>query len=434
MPIDNLLQSQTFRAWFQKTNELVDALNGSVLTAGSVANGAFVANGSLQVVNTFFANSTVVELRGNTAIKANTVVTANVWNFAGNTVIIQPINGTVVNSAIQFNATAPVTFLGVVSANANITVTADYTQTGNALFNGTLSSNAGPIIARQVLFASANAILAPAVLVSPQYDDFAPTAFQDCEVLNLTPSLDVVITGLAAPGFTTGARILYIQNIGVGGFNITLASANTSSGVNNRFKFPNDTSAVIPPGGAVPLIWSTTNKEWRALAPSTQTFASLTVAGVANLAGNVVVGGWLNVVHQLVVQGNSAVTGNLTQTGNATFGGFANVTTTLQVGGLSTLTGNVTFGGFANVTTTLQVGGNAILSGWANVAGAINVAGNTTATGNATFGGFANVLSTFQVSGNSVFNGTRLFANGQVRCDTTNGRLVLPVGAGLWAT
>jgi len=429
MPITDLLQTQTFRDWFNKTNEIIDALNSSVLGDGVVANGAFTVNGSLLVVNTFFANSTLVDLRGNTTITANVVVTANSnsWNFAGGSLLLQPVNGTSVNSPMSFTSAAPVTFLGSVTANANIQVTADYTQTGNALFNGTLTSNGGSLIVQQVLFASQNATVA-AALTNPEYDDFAPGGIDGCSLLNLTPSIDAVITGIQAPSnFATGSRVLYIQNLSTT-FQITLASANTNSGVNNRFKFPNDQASIIAPGGAIPIIWSSVNKQWRALAPSVSQIANLTVTGTANLSGNVIVGGWINVVHQMVVQGNAAITGNLTQTGNASFSGFA------------------------NVGTTLQVAGNTIIGGWANVAGAINVAGLMTQTGNATFSGFINALSTFavsgnstlsgfanvgttlQVAGNSTFNGTRIFANGQFRADTTNGRVVLPVGANLWAT
>lgn len=416
MPISDLLQTQTFRDWFNKTNEIIDTLNASTLANGVVATGVYVINpGSFQVVNTFFANSSVVIASGNTIFAANVVATANcnVWNFACGTLLIQPLNGTVVNTSMQFTTAAPVTFLGTVSANANVSITGDVSQTGNTLINGTFNSNNGPAIVRQVLMASANAMVVPAALTNPEYDDYSPAGIDGASVLSLNPSLDVVLTGIAAPtNFSVGARVLYIQNIGTT-FNVTLVSANTASGTNNRFKFSADANTVIQPGGAFGLLWSSTNHEWRALAPSissTPIFSTLTVNGAATVNGNVIVAGWINVAHQLVVSGNSALTGNVTVTG------FINAASTLQVAGVTTLTGNATLSGFANIAGLLQQTGNATFSGYVNAASTLQVAG----------------ISTF--SANVIMNGVRAFANGQLRCDTTNGRLVLPVGTNLYAT
>lgn len=402
MPIALLLTSDSFRGWFNKTNEIVAALNGTTVVAGVVANGAFTVNGSLLVVNTFLANTTAVRLTGNTLIAANTVVntSTNVFNFACGSLLIQPINGTTVNTSILFNAFA--TFANQVTFNANVSYNGDVTEIGNTLINGTTTANGG-FLARQIIFGSANAMITPTALVAPQINDYTTTGLEECAILNLTPNIDCVLTGLAQPtSFVAGGRELIIQNLSTT-YKVSLASANTSSLLQNRFKTPNDIAVDILPGGAAKVVWTSQNKEWRSLTPQTSSLTTLVVSGVSTLSGNTSIGGWLNVAAQLVVTGNSA------------------------------LTGNVTITGFANVLSTLQVTGNTALMNTA-VGGTFSVAGLSTLTGNTTVTGFINAAATLQVAGNATFNGARLFANGQVRCDTTNGRLVLPVGANLWAT
>jgi len=443
MAINDLLVTQTFRDWFNKTNEIIDFLNSQVVGNGTIANGNFVVNGSLQVINTFLANSTIVQVSGNTTLAANTTVTGNcnVWNFACGSLLIQPLNGTTVNSGMLWTAAAPATFLGFLTANANVTITADISANGNTLLNGTLTSNAGPAIVRQVLMASSNAMCQPAGIGSPELDDYAPTGLNESSILNLTPNIDVTVTGIVAPtNFSVGGRVLYIQNLGTS-FNVTLASANLNSQAANRFKFPNDVAVVITPGAALAVIWTSNNQQWRALAPQSTQVPNLTVSGLTNLQGNVIVGGWLNVVHQLVVQGNSAVTGNLTQTGNATFSGYINTAGTLQVAGNSSQTGNATFGGYINIASSIQAAGVIVGAAGLNISGAPSVfSANLAVSGVAALsntqiaGSWANLQSNTTIGANAILNGTKTFANGQLRCDTTNGRLVLPVGSNLWAT
>ncbi len=417
MSIAVISLTNTFRDWFNKTNEIIAKMNSGALVDGVVANGAFSVNGSLLVVNTFSANSTKVDLRGNTTFTANVVITSNcnVWNFACGTLLIQPINGTVVNSAISINGAA--TFLQPITANANVFITADLTQTGNVLVTGTMVAN-GALVTRQTLYGAAGALAVPAALSNPQYDDYVPTGGDAAEVWNLSPGIDTVLTGLAAPaGITVGARLLYIQNLSAT-YKVSFASANTSSQTNNQFKTPGDTQVDISPGSAVGVIWSSTNHQWRVLSPPASGSASFI---------NGVFSGFVNVATTLQVTGNS-------QLGNTNVTGWLNVSSTLAVAGLTTLTGNVTMAGFVNVAGLSTHTGNATFGGF------VNVAGLSTHTGNATFGGFANIASTLQVTGiatlsaNVIVNGSRLFANGQVRCDTTAGRLVLPVGTNLWAT
>ena len=160
-------------------------------------------------------------------------------------------------------------------------------------------------------------------------------------------------------------------------------------------------------------------------------------AGVTNSYGHVGVSGQANLVAAgansvlTVVAGNGVVlTTNVTSDGalhvavngaqaigNTTITGFANITSTLQVAGLSTLTGNATLSGFANIAQTLNVAGvsnftgNATFGGFVNAAGKLVVAGNAaitgnlTQTGNATFSGFVNVATTLNVAGISQMTG-----------------------------
>ena len=464
MPLPLLVTTHTFRDWFESHNDIIGVLNSTALVDGVVSNGAFTVNGSLLVVNTFSANTTAVWARGNTTFSANVAVTANcnVWNFICGTLLLQPTNGTFVNTAITVNAFA--TFLRATTFGANVSITAAQSDlTGNLLLTGTTTAN-GTLLAQHIAYAAPGALVAPANLTNPQYNDYQPTGGDVAQIWNLTPAIDTVLTGLAAPtGFVTGSRVLYIQNLSAT-YKISFASANTDSQTANRFKTPLDAIIDIIPGGIAELVWSTTNQQWRVISSDSTTFLTMNVSGNAvvsgtlNVAGNTTFSGsWVNVVGKLQVTGNSqlgntnvtgwlnvsstlTVAGLSTLTGNATLSGFANIAGKLVVAGLSTLTGNATLSGFANIAGALVVAGlstltgNATLSGFANIAGALVVAGLSTLTGNATLSGFANVVTTLQVAGNTTLNGSRTFANGQLRCDTTNGRFVLPVGTNMWAT
>jgi cytoskeletal protein CcmA (bactofilin family) len=390
MPITPIITTNTFRDWFNKTNEIIAKMNAGTLVDGVVANGAFTVNGSLLVVNTFSANSTKVDLRGNTTFTANVTATSNcnVWNFACGTLIIQPLNGTMVNTDITINGAA--TFLQAVNFSANVNITADQSVvTGNLIITGTSTAN-GPLIAQHIAFAAAGALVVPGNLTNPQYDDYQPVGGDVAAVWNLTPTIDTVLTGIAAPTeFVTGSQVLYIQNMS-DTYQISLASANVSSQVHNRFKTPSDAVTNILPGGIVELVYSSTNHQWRVISSGASVFPSL------NVTGNTVMSGTLNVA------------------GNTTFTGqWVNIAGTLQV------TGNTQLG-------------NTQVNGWLNVSSFLVIAGNSTLTGNVT------ASATFVSNGNAAFNAnTTLAANTSVTAKVTlsgAGRLVLPVGSNLWAT
>ena len=108
--------------------------------------------------------------------------------------------------------------------------------------------------------------------------------------------------------------------------------------------------------------------------------------------------------------GNTTVTGTLA-TGNTT------VTGTLATGN-TTVTGTLASGNTTH-TGTLATGNTTITGTLAS--------GNTTVTGSVSASTILNLGTTL------VCNTTALIANVAVRCDQTNGRLVLPVGTDLWA-
>jgi fibronectin-binding autotransporter adhesin len=135
-------------------------------------------------------------------------------------------------------------------------------------------------------------------------------------------------------------------------------------------------------------------------------------------AGNTTVTGFVNISSTLQVTGAGIVNGLLTANGlvvgpgpggpggttlngtlaagNTTVTGFVNISSTLQVTGLTTLTGNTTVAGFANVALSVNVGTTL------HVVGAVTHDGVLTQTGNASFAGYVNVAQTLQVTGNVI--------------------------------
>lgn len=306
MSIALLNTTDTFRTWFNKTNEIVGQLNAGVVSAGATVYGAFTlgaaANTSLLVSNNFLVNSSLILATGNTTLAANVLISSNalVMTIAANTLVLQPAGGTLVNTPLTVNANA---ILASVTANGTWALTGDETITGNVTITGGLTAN-GVLNARQVLFNTANAMLAPAALSNPQYDDYNPAGLTEAQILNLTPNIDTAITGIAAPSnVTTGGRVLYLQNVS-GTYKITLPSANTSSGVNNRFKMPNDAPVEILPGGLVVLLYTTAVHQWRVISASA-------ASGQGFNAGNTAITGWLTVSSTAALAGNTTVGGNV---------------------------------------------------------------------------------------------------------------------------
>lgn len=447
MPITPVATTDTFRTWLQATNTVIDFLNTKVVADAIVAYGVFTiganANTSLAVSNNFFVNTSLILVKANTTLAANVVVTsnANVFNMAAGSFIIQPINGTVVNSAITVNSTA--LFLGAITTNAAVTVNGAFTVNGASITNA-ITAN-GLILARQTAYTGANSVLAPANLTDPQYNDYGPAGLSDAQVLNLTPALDVVLTGIQAPTTVgvTGARILYVQNLATG-FKLTFVNANTSSAANNRFATPQGLSVDVPPGGAVTMIWTTTNRQWRVLVPNI-------LPNDLSLTGNLVVGGTLTVTNTAIFNSNSDFASNtfFIDNANKRVGVRTNApTVAFHVATGNALFQNVVAAGIVTLSANLVSSANSYLSN--------NALTLTAPDLNAVFGNTINVNSSSQSYVRSLLttslssNGTSTFGNvsmsGNVSASANvsltavtkvsgaSGRLVIPVGTGLWAT
>jgi hypothetical protein len=104
-------------------------------------------------------------------------------------------------------------------------------------------------------------IVSPSSLSASQ-NDYAPGA---ADIIRLSSSTAVDITGLAAPS-ADGALRLLINTNAAGGANITLRHENTSSAAANRFRSVTTANVVLlPDGGSVTLTYSTAVSRWRIL-------------------------------------------------------------------------------------------------------------------------------------------------------------------------
>lgn len=104
-------------------------------------------------------------------------------------------------------------------------------------------------------------IVTPASLSGNQ-NDYAPGT---ADIVRLSSSTAVDITGLAAPA-ADGALRLLINTNASGGANITLHHENSSSTAANRFRSVTTANVVLlPDGGSVTLTYSTAISRWRIL-------------------------------------------------------------------------------------------------------------------------------------------------------------------------
>lgn len=104
-------------------------------------------------------------------------------------------------------------------------------------------------------------IVTPASLSASQ-NDYAPGT---ADIIRLSSSTAVNITGLAAPA-ADGAIRLIINTNAAGGAAITLAHESTSSAAANRFRSVTTANVVLlPDGGSVTLTYSTAISRWRIL-------------------------------------------------------------------------------------------------------------------------------------------------------------------------
>jgi hypothetical protein len=501
MSLPNLAESDLFRTWFNLTNSIVDRLNGNVVSDGVEVYGVYkvkkAANSSVNWCDGLTVNSSAIDISTNTTFSANVVVdtTVAIFNMAANTFIVQSVGGSRFDTALVVNAAA--TFLGNVYANATLSVNGNVSFTGNTRLTGPLVAN-GMISTRQIVFATTGAVAAN-TLASPQYDDFAPTGLAECQILNLTPNINAVLTGLVAPTVlgTSGGRVLHIQNLS-DTYKLTLASANLSSSVNNRFKTPADGPVDIPPGGALSLLYTKTNNQWRVLAPQVQSSdqafggnvaigGTLSVASVATFSANVAAAPlFIDQTNLRVGIGTSTPTVQFQTTGPALIGGLlsaasANISVLTSTGNVSLLSGSVLFStvgntvfvantitangiavsfirnlradtavvntslttsnliasGTTSLATVTQVGNSSFLSGavfFSSVGNTVFLA--NTISVNGTANSFVRVLLVNNLAAAATINTPALAvsSNAALSNVTVSSRMVIPVGPNLWAT
>jgi len=425
MPITALQQTDTFRTWYNRTNEIIDQLNTKVLSDNATVNGVFtIGTGSLSVANLFSVNTTSIVLKGTTVLSSNVTInsSANIVNIAAGSLLINA--NTVVNNPLTVNAALAIT--GNTNAVGSLTRTGDESITGNVAVTGGVSVANGALTIRNVTFGSPSSTLSPAPLTNPSYNDYNPAGLTECQLLALTPNIDTVITGIQAPSIV-GSRMLFIQNMS-GTYKITFPSGNTASAASNRFKTPSDNPIDLPPGALMVALWSSTASQWRLLNPSVSLFNS-------TLTGNTVIAGPLT-----VNSGATFATANVSF-GSALYIDFINSRVGVKI---------------SNPAYDFQVSGNSYF-GVTTIAGATTLSAPITATANASLGNGALSLN---ATGNTATFANTITANGSSQSyvrslkstsfvvdDTTttanltatakatlSGTLVIPVGANKWAT
>ena len=378
-PFVNLTSSSTFTQWFTQTNELTTFLNSQVVANGQVAYGDFRlgANATLNVCNTIFANSTLLSILedlnvGNTSTIATFLGESFV--IAANNILLNPITGVFVNSAITVNAVA--SFLANVAV-ANLTLSGTLVGVA-ARFNGNITSNNGTLIARSLSFTT-NGATVNSTLSAAGYADYATAGIEDAGVWFATPTTNTVVSGLDAHAAVTssvnGARTLLLQN-NSSTKKITLSCANTSSTAAHRFEGISGLDVDVLPLQTVLLIYAKDTTRWRVVGGS-QTIGGATAFGNTTITGT------------FAVTGNTALTANLSV--DPLFVDYA----TGRVGvGIAAPTAKFHSVGpnlLEDITTMVQARATSlVVSGSANLASAnVQIAAN----GATTFNSFINVLS-----------------------------------------
>lgn len=122
--------------------------------------------------------------------------------------------------------------------------------------------------------------------------------------------------------------------------------------------------------------------------------------------------------------------------GNKTFQNTTSFSNTVSITGAANALSTLGVGGAVNALSTLGV------SGAVNALSTLGVSGIFTAAANSTLTGAVTMSNTATITGAATFSNTILMnantsagmtANGKLTLNTTNGRLVLPVGTNLWA-
>ena len=277
-----LLTSDTFRTWLTRTNTAIDLLNSNTVIATVNAIGTFAVSNTTDTTSSLtvyheaggqtLANSTGLFVSGNTSFSGMNFTVeeaSNVFVVSSNTTLLKSVGGTTINSAVVASKTLTVT--GALAGSNTFALTGTATFSANvSVANNLTASNT--VYARAMLHSETGAVVSD-VLSSSNHQNYTITGLDDAQVLRINPNVyNIVIGGILAPtNLTTlasggnGAKLLYLQNAG-GTYKITLQHADTSSTDVNRFVGVTSADVVIPPGGAVTLLYTVAESRWRVLA------------------------------------------------------------------------------------------------------------------------------------------------------------------------
>lgn len=182
----------------------------------------------------------------------------------------------------------------------------------------------GTAISASAVFTSAvffNSIISPPAL-TVSTADYAPTSLATSNTVRVSSTVDLSLTGIAAPA--TNGKILILENIGTK--IITLTVNDVSSVAANRFFFKK--AIVLLPDASICLRYDNTTAGWRVVGRETQS-PNITVQRFLSGSGNYVPTS--TAVTKIFVElagpgagggAGSAVTGS-TPSGNTTFGGWS---------------------------------------------------------------------------------------------------------------
>ena len=285
MAIVNIIaDSDTFRSWLERTNNVISILNATTVRATINAVGAFAVSNTTdttssltiyhQTGGTTLANSTGLFISGNTTFSGQNFTanaSSNVFTVSSNTAVLESLGGTTINSALVASKTLTVTGNTTLSGTLDVTSVATFSANVSVANNLTTSNT---VYAKSILFSETDAVVSTVMSAPADNDrhDFSITGLADASVLRINPNTGTIeLTGILAPtNLTTlvsggnGAKVLYLQNSG-GTYKLTLKHADTGSDAENRFVGVTNADVVIPAGGAATLLYSVAEERWRVL-------------------------------------------------------------------------------------------------------------------------------------------------------------------------
>ena len=334
MSITLLSANSTFRTWMNTTNTIIGTLNANTLVAGINATGAFF------VGNTTDTTSSLTVGGGKAVLNSTTLVIKTVSTFSGNltvnssatditfssanAVIIQPAANTVINSPALL-VTSNVTF-----------------QTGRSAFSANLEFNGNVFtVGGNTLTVTANASFTNATFTSATISSITLTgAVAFVNTFSVVGATTLSNT-FAVTGATTLSNTLNVTGVTTFATNLAVTGATTFSGNVNALS--------------------------NVTVSSNFTVTGSSVLATANVTGNTVLSGTLNVTSLLtasaniatvnLVVSNTATVGNLSVTGTLTGNGVALTTLNASNLGVGTVPTARLGTGTANSTTYLAGNG-----------------------------------------------------------------------------